>query len=190
MIYLVRHGETVWNTLGRYQGIKDSPLTSHGVRQANIVATLLKREIAGSEQSLEFCVSPLGRTQQTAAILQSILPLHKNDDERLMEVSVGSWDGLTKFEIEHEFPRALCGSTAYDWYFKSPDGEKLDQVCNRARAWLATVRTPTIAVSHGLFGRILRGVYLDISIPEMLELEVPQDGFFVLDKGCVRAVCS
>lgn len=47
MIYLVRHGETVWNTLGRYQGIKDSPLTSHGVRQANILDNGCVRAVCG-----------------------------------------------------------------------------------------------------------------------------------------------
>ncbi|WP_332303392.1 histidine phosphatase family protein [Rhizobium sp. GR12] len=189
MIYLVRHGETLWNTLGRYQGIKDSPLTPQGVRQANTVATSLRREISESGQSFELRVSPLGRTQETAALLQSILPINKSDDERLMEVSAGSWDGLTKFEIENEFPGMLCGSTAYDWYFKSPDGESFDQACDRARAWLTNIHKPTIAVSHGLFGRILRGVYLGISKEEMLELTVPQDGFFALEKGEVRAVC-
>ncbi|MFK3778554.1 histidine phosphatase family protein [Agrobacterium sp. NPDC089420] len=188
MIYLVRHGETIWNTLGRYQGVKDSPLTSQGVRQANDVAMLLQREIAGSEGSFELSVSPLGRTQQTAAILQSVLPINKSDDERLIEVSAGSWDGLTTFEIENEFPGMLRETTPYDWYFKSPDGESLDQACHRARAWLANVRKPTIAVSHGLFGRILRGIYLDMSVREMLELAVPQDGFFALDEGHVRAV--
>ncbi|SOC93180.1 probable phosphoglycerate mutase [Rhizobium sp. AN5] len=188
MIYLVRHGETVWNTLGRYQGIKDSPLTPHGVRQANTVATLLRREISGSGQSFELCVSPLGRAQETAALLQSVLQINKSDDERLKEVSAGSWDGLTTFEIENEFPGMLRGSTAYDWYFKSPDGESFDQACDRATAWLKNIHKPTVAVSHGLFGRILREVYSGLSKEEMIELTVPQDGFFALEDGAVRAV--
>lgn len=182
MIFLFRHGETVWNTLGRYQGVKDSPLTAEGVQQANVVATLLRREISGSGKSFEFRVSPLGRTQETATLVQSILPINKSDDARLVEVSAGSWDGLTKFEIENEFPGMLCGSNAYDWYFKSPDGEGFDQACDRARAWLSDVNAPTIALSHGLFGRILRGTYLSLSKHEMLELPVPQDGFFIWTK--------
>ncbi|WP_411195835.1 phosphoglycerate mutase family protein, partial [Rhizobium sp.] len=49
MIYLLRHGETIWNTLGRFQGQKDSPLTERGIEQAEQMARLLRKEIAGSE---------------------------------------------------------------------------------------------------------------------------------------------
>ena len=37
-IYLVRHGETVFNMKGRYQGQLDSPLTEYGVEQVSDVA--------------------------------------------------------------------------------------------------------------------------------------------------------
>lgn len=100
-----------------------------------------------------------------------------------MEVTVGSWDGLTKFEIDSEFPGMLDGSDAFDWYFRSPDGEGFDAACMRAKSWLADVRKPTIVVSHRLFGRLIRGVYAELSRQEMLQLPVPQDGFFSLHDG-------
>ena len=63
MIYLLRHAETVWNTLGRFQGQKDSPLTTHGVEQADFVGKALHRELSQDPQSFEMQVSPLGRTR-------------------------------------------------------------------------------------------------------------------------------
>ena len=33
-LYILRHGETIWNRQGRYQGRKDSPLTQKGRQQA------------------------------------------------------------------------------------------------------------------------------------------------------------
>ncbi|TRA83800.1 hypothetical protein EXN23_24165 [Agrobacterium salinitolerans] len=39
-IYLLRHGETVWNSLGRFQWQLDSPLTQRGIEQADHVAHL------------------------------------------------------------------------------------------------------------------------------------------------------
>lgn len=40
-LYLMRHGQTVFNLKGKIQGASDSPLTALGVQQANI----LKRKI-------------------------------------------------------------------------------------------------------------------------------------------------
>lgn len=188
VIYLLRHGETVWNTLGRFQGQKDSPLTTCGIEQADFVARLLHAEIADQPHGFEMQISPLGRARETADRIHRVLPLTTRDDERLMEVSVGSWDGLTRFEIDNEFPRALDQTDAFDWYFRSPDGESFDTACNRARSWIESVQQPTIAISHGLFGRLIRGVYSGLSMREMLELPVPQDGFYCLRDGSCNFV--
>lgn len=190
MIYLLRHGETIWNTLGRFQGQMDSPLTERGIVQAEQMAKLLKKEIADSERSFQLHVSPLGRTQETAARIERVLPLTARPESRLMEVTVGSWDGMTKFEIDNEFPGMLDGSNAFDWYFKSPDGESFDAACARAKNWIADIHEPTIAISHGLFGRLVRGVYAGLSKLEMLELPVPQDGFYRLCDGEFRLVSA
>ncbi|MCA1444556.1 histidine phosphatase family protein [Ensifer sp. IC4062] len=183
MIYLLRHGETVWNTLGRFQGQKDSPLTARGIEQADFIAKVLCRELSEDLRSFEIQVSPLGRTRQTAGRVKRALSLVSIEDTRLMEVTAGSWDGMTKFEIDSEFPGALDDSDVFDWYFRSPDGERFDDACNRAKAWIADIQRPTVAISHGLFGRIIRGVYAGLSKGEMLELPVPQDGFYRLHEG-------
>jgi hypothetical protein len=41
VIYLLRHGETVWNAAGRYQGRRDSPLTARGCEQAATLGRIL-----------------------------------------------------------------------------------------------------------------------------------------------------
>jgi len=184
-IYLLRHGETVWNCLGRFQGQQDSPLTPRGVEQADHVACLLHNALQRDNQLFRMQISPLGRVRQTAERIQEKVPLPSVDDERLVEVTTGSWDGMTRFEIDNEFPGHLDGSDAFDWYFRAPDGESFDNACKRAMSWIADVQHPTIAISHGLFGRILRGVFLGLSKQEMLALPVPQDGFYRLhDHSC------
>lgn len=100
-----------------------------------------------------------------------------------MEVTLGSWDGMTHYEIDIEHPGALKGADAFDWFFRSPDGETFDDACSRVGTWLSEISTPTIAVSHGLTGRLIRGVYLGLSRREMLELPVPQNGFYRLSGG-------
>ncbi|MDO3434209.1 histidine phosphatase family protein [Rhizobium sp. CBN3] len=183
MIYLLRHGETLWNTVGRFQGQKDSPLTPRGVRQADQMADRLAREIGGRESEFSIHVSPLGRARETAVRIRQLISLPEKEEPRLMEVTVGSWDGMTLYEIDAEYPDALKGADAFEWFFRSPDGETFDDVHWRVSEWLSHISQPTIAVSHGLTGRIIRGVYLGLSRRDMLELPVPQDGFYCLQDG-------
>lgn len=183
MIYLLRHGETIWNSAGRFQGQKDSPLTQRGIEQADRMGMLLARELAGAENGFKGCVSPLGRAKQTAARIAKFVPIAFADEPRLKEVTIGSWDGMSHYEIDVEYPGALDGANAFDWNFRSPDGETFDDACKRAAAWLSETSSPTIAISHGLMSRLIRGMYLGMSRREMLELPVPQNGFYRLCDG-------
>ena len=63
-IFLVRHGETVWNTLGRQQGRLDSPLTNPGIAQAEAAGDLLG-ELLDPEQNICIKTSPLKRAYRT-----------------------------------------------------------------------------------------------------------------------------
>ena len=36
-----------------------------------------------------------------------------------MEITLGSWDAMTRYEINFEYPGALVGSNAFDWHFRS-----------------------------------------------------------------------
>ncbi len=89
MIYIIRHGQTDWNKEERLQGLIDVPLNDVG-KQAAIDA--------GKENTVKFDVcycSPLTRAKQTAELF-----LHGQDteiiiDERIREVSFGSYEGQT-----------------------------------------------------------------------------------------------
>ncbi|HVV91910.1 MAG TPA: histidine phosphatase family protein [Hyphomicrobiales bacterium] len=185
MLYLVRHGETEWNAAGRFQGAQDSPLTRRGRDQAAAIGRLLAARI-GAARPITCYVSPLGRARQTADIVAHEIQVARIAEPRIAEVTLGAWDGMSRYEIEAEYPGALAGATAFDWYFRAPGGERFDAVCARVSAWLRDVDTPAVAISHGLLGRIVRGLYLGMSVPEMLALPVPQDGVFCLDGGRVE----
>ena len=185
-IYLVRHGETQWNTEGRFQGRMDSALTSTGLKQAASIGRLL----AGLSLRVEtFVASPLGRTVQTASIIADISNLPPPQyDNRLVEVTLGSWDGLTHIDIDVQWPGALDGSSPFDWYFQSPDGESYETALERVERWLEDQQGVTIAVSHGLTSRIIRGAYGGLFREETLSLPVPQDVIWRLSSGKIEAV--
>lgn len=92
MIYIVRHGETQWNTLGKIQGRQDIELNENGKNQA----LLLKEKFKDVKFDKVFS-SPLKRALQTAQIIT------KNKiivDERLIERDNGLLEGKIKKEIK------------------------------------------------------------------------------------------
>ncbi|KOO48904.1 histidine phosphatase family protein [Viridibacillus arvi] len=189
-IYLLRHGETVFNSQGRYQGELDSPLTDDGIAQVKSIARLLKMYIQDPKE-WAIISSPLGRAMQSTEIICNTLGLDEakvEKDDRLSEVSVGSWAGLTMKEIEEKWPELLMHTDHYNWYFNSPNGESYASVEERVTDWLKSVegREKVIVVSHGLTGRILRGVYNNLEKNQALKLEVSQDTFFKLENNNVE----
>ena len=102
-IYLIRHAESVANTLGIYQGQTcDTDLSPLGVKQAKALAIKLKSE----EFDKVYC-SPLKRTLLTA---QAIAGFHDRridviTDRNIVETNHGKWEGLRKKEIEFRWPR-------------------------------------------------------------------------------------
>jgi broad specificity phosphatase PhoE len=109
-LYMLRHGETEWNTERRMQGTRDSQLTGLGRAQAVAMGRALARELALEDRPTIFLRSPLGRTRETSLIVGRELGLDAaewRDDPRLAELSYGDWEGSSWQEIEVHTPGAL-----------------------------------------------------------------------------------
>lgn len=188
-IFLVRHGETEWNRVRRYQGWGDSPLTARGVAQAAAIG----RTLAALPEAVGAAVvaSPLGRARRTAELIAERLPDAPPlaCDGRLKEISVGAWDGLLRDEIEAARPDIFAGDGRYEWYFVTPDGETYDAFSGRIAAWLADAGDRTlIVVAHGIVTRVLRGLYAGLSRADALRLPVPQDVIWRLADGRIDEI--
>lgn len=103
----------------------------------------------------------------------------------MKEVDIGSWNGKNKEQIKKENPMIACDE--YDWYFQSPNGETYDDVLSRCKKWIEKTQQikqqHVIVMSHGLFGRVLRGALTNIKSEKAMRLAVPQSGFFILEAG-------
>lgn len=86
-LYVVRHGETIWNVEKRVQGISDIPLTEKGMKDAEELQDLI------STLNIDVVISsPLERARETAKILiDSKLPV--NTDDRIKERDWGMNEG-------------------------------------------------------------------------------------------------
>jgi probable phosphoglycerate mutase len=188
-ILLVRHGETEWNLARRYQGWGDSPLTARGLAQAQAIGRHLCSHPDAAEATI--VASPIGRARRTAEIIRECLgraaPIQF--DDRLRELSFGSWDGLTRAEIAVLRPGAFEDERRHERHFETPDGESYDGFSGRLAAWLAEAEGQRlIVVCHGVVTRVLRGLYAGLPRAVAMQLPVPQDRIFRLAGGSIEEI--
>ncbi|WP_313131077.1 histidine phosphatase family protein [Anaerocolumna sp.] len=97
-VYLVRHGETEWNKLGRFQGCTDLELSEEGIKQAQC----LKERFQGNFDYI--FSSPLKRAFHTASIICEDSEMKPIIVDEITEINFGSWEGLTLKDIKEKYP--------------------------------------------------------------------------------------
>ena len=188
-VMLIRHGETDWNAEGRWQGHAPVPLNTTGHAQAEALAKYLAKYLAKNDTRFDVLYSSdCKRAVQTAEKITTALDLPLNLDERLREVDLGQWQGMTRAEAEAWDGERFAAFSA-DWYTVSiPDGESRNELKTRMRAAFEdiTERHPgqhIAIVSHGgslamliesLFGKFDRPDFTNTSITELEQNEVAQ----------------
>lgn len=125
-LYFVRHGETDWNAIRRYQGQTDTPLNDHGRRQAARNGRELARMLGAGQGQLQpaygvaFVASPLSRTAETMRIIRREMGLPEAGfptDDRLKEIHFGHWEGRIWEKLPEEDPVGFAARRAdpFDW---------------------------------------------------------------------------
>lgn len=97
-LLLIRHGETEWNALGKFQGCTDIELSEEGIKQAQILKNRLNGEFDW------IYASPLSRAFKTANILASITDKEVIIEPEIREINFGEWEGLTVKQISEKYP--------------------------------------------------------------------------------------
>ncbi len=195
-VFLVRHGETVFNRDGRHHGHLDSPLTDLGKEQARRAGRRLAHLIDGEEAVI--WTSPLGRALQTAGIIAHTArvshPIVVEPD--LREIGMGSAEGLLDSELRamwasrgHQGDRAATSMT-----MTAPDGETLSDVTVRMTRALSRIEAcadrSRIVVTHGVAARLLVGNRLGLRTTAALGIAVPHDSmFYIRGDRVIRIDC-
>ena len=144
-LLLVRHGQSEWNAMGRWQGKATPPLTDLGKEQALLAAKKLP----------DFSIlasSDLVRARETAEIFAKAHDKESNDiliEPQVQERDAGEFSGLTRDEIDKKFPGYLAQNR---W----PSGWEPDDVLiKRLREGLGRIITSStesdsiVVVTHG-----------------------------------------
>lgn len=148
-VLLARHGETVWNVEGRWQGQADSPLTVRGIAQARSLA----RALADEPLAAVYC-SDLGRALETARYVAEPHGLQPRPDPRLREIDAGLWTGRLSTDLRQAYPAEMELWRERPWAGRMPGGESLQEAQARCIAFFQE-RLPRHAghvvavISHG-----------------------------------------
>lgn len=145
---LFRHGRTVWNALGKYQGHADVDLDELGRRQAVAVG-----DRAYDMRPVALYSSDLRRCTDTAAQINKRTGLEIRTDKRLRERDVGGWSGRTRDEISVEFADEYKLWTSGE-EVRPGGGETTADMLIRIREFLDEIVSTysdgtVVAVSHG-----------------------------------------
>ena len=97
-VLLIRHGETEWNILGKFQGSTDIPLSDEGIRQAG----MLRERLNGDFDYIY--ASPLKRAYATADVICEGTDKSISIAEGMREINFGEWEGLTIKGIAEKYP--------------------------------------------------------------------------------------
>lgn len=150
-IYLIRHGQTDWNTAGKIQGSTDIPLNETGRRQARMLAEGMR-----SRPVVRIFSSTLGRALETAGTVGRSQQVEVELLEGLEEVGFGRWEGMTWADIQARYPEEHRRWCLNPVEVSPPGGELQVEIRRRCKTAVDTILEKTkggkgdiAIVSHG-----------------------------------------
>ena len=163
--FLVRHGETEWNKLGRFQGHQDISLNERGLAQAKETA-----KAAALWGHSAIYSSPLIRTVQVADEIAKVTPMPVSKQPGLKELSLGDLEGVTGEEMRKGWPEVFAAWRSGPDKVSMPNGESLKQL--RERAWQAILEIEkkhsgdevVVIISHNFAIRSIVGELLGVPL--------------------------
>jgi glucosyl-3-phosphoglycerate phosphatase len=153
-LVVVRHGETLDNAGGVWQGHRDSELSPIGLAQAEKAAPVL----AAYDPQL-IVTSDLVRALVTAEQVGRAAGVAVEVDPRLREVHVGEWQGSTSADVRRRDPDLLAAMGRGEDVRRGRTGETVAELALRVRAALddvVAVLEPgrvAVVVCHGVAAR-------------------------------------
>jgi len=179
-IWLVRHGQTLWNEQGRFCGHTDIPLSTLGRRQARQLSSHLQHVLITAIYS-----SDLSRARETAEIIAKKRQIDIIVSPTWREIDFGAWEGLTYDEIAASFADQL-GFFADPEHYAPPQGETLTEVLQRVTPALQEIMQrghngEIVLVSHGGVLRGLLCALLGMPLSNQWQLRIDTGSLSAID---------
>lgn len=153
-LYFMRHGETVWNTERRYQGMTDIELSEEGLRQAECAAKRFK-----NIKIDKIYASPLKRAMKTAEKIAAEKGLEIISEDDFREIHFGEWEGKTVPELTEKYGESYTNFIREPHKYGFPGEGSVENVINRIKPGIdkliAEDEGNVLIVSHGGIIRLM-----------------------------------
>ncbi len=126
-VFLIRHGATVLSAEDRFAGSTDVELSDEGREQAASLALRLAEEPITAVYA-----SPMSRTMATAGIVAKVHSMNPSPRDGLREIGHGHWEGMTRRDVEKQFPDEYTAWETDPFTFAPEGGESGVSVMARA----------------------------------------------------------
>lgn len=183
-IYLVRHGETEWNRVRRFQGRSNLPLNKEGKKQVKALALALK-----NKPLTAIYTSPLIRALETARLIKVFHPSIPIFEEKgLIEMDLGEFDGIKAQDWAEQYPDFRKAWNENPASVKMPGGESLKEVQVRAKHTLERITriyppdTTLLISSHNFVNLTILCDLLEIPLRRFRELRQENAAFNLIRK--------
>ena len=169
--YIVRHGQTNWNILGKTQGHGNSDLTAKGIEQA----TELAESIVNYPIDYIYS-SDLGRAVQTAQILGDKLNIEVKETEALREMGFGEWEGLLIDEIKSNYASVYTTWRNEPHLAQIPGGETLHLIKDRVDSFIQSLNEKyddkhILLVTHSVTVRVMLLAFLNSGMENIYRIK-------------------
>lgn len=182
-IFLIRHGETLWNQEGRCQGISDIMLNERGMEQAKRIAKSLQKETIAAIYS-----SPLCRAKDTALVIAEALKIEQFFlEEDLKEINQGALEGITYQDLKTKHSELLAKWMNNPGNVQMPQGESLRTVQERAWNCLEKIakkhqeNDSVVVVSHNMTIMTILCKVLEIDLRYFRRLQIDIGAKTIID---------
>ncbi len=183
-ILLIRHAETDWNRIRRFQGRSDLSLNQEGRDQAHALALALKEESITAIYS-----SPLARAMETARLIKVFHPSVPLFEERgLIEMDLGEFEGMEGPRWAERYQDFLKAWRENPASIAMPGGESLQEVQMRAIGTLDRIAklyppgSTLLLCSHSFVNLTILCYAMEIPLGRMRELRQETAALNVLHK--------
>ena len=170
-IYLVRHGESVANTKGIYQGqTYDTPLSGMCKKQVAALADYFKNIDID-----KILTSPLTRTRETALKVADLKRLKIINTPEIIETNHGLWEGLEKRVILNKWPNLYQLWLTKPSEVKFPQGETFLETRQRVTYWWSSItkkETDLLIVTHDNIIRIIVAEVLGLNLDNIWKFQL------------------